>query len=418
MATPGSVSSQLKLQWSNPSDILSLLLLVGGDVIQKALAQSTGYRYSTVTFSFGWVAYSFNALLSAIGDGKLVPEPDCSAVVVNTRNNYTRTNRSWMLGRMVRDVDYWIHHDTRQGLAELLARARRRQEHVFPIEKTQKTQPFKPSSRVAMQGLCVTIYQARCGPVAHPVRNDALCVMGPLVSILQLGIAAIPCGLYLEWQTLVITACGTILAYVTGILPQWSNEKWACRILDIRHADKTVALTRGNGSQHVIIIIGAEGCPDLEDLATSEGSPDSLTEAWSLASLCLWIALLISVSGIKSNTWYLVAVGAIGIIQNIYVAGAKRSPEALGIHLEHIQSCVRHKVMGALMEAEIACQRYSTRRGIGKSLLDIYFPRDIWETERQWWALPSRTQEHLDQQGFWEGSKEDQARMIEESEVV
>ena len=28
-----------KSQWSNPGDILSLLLLIGGDIVQKAIAQ-------------------------------------------------------------------------------------------------------------------------------------------------------------------------------------------------------------------------------------------------------------------------------------------------------------------------------------------------------------------------------------------
>lgn len=58
---------ELKNQWSNPSDILSLLLLLGPDVIQRALAQLVGRRLTPVAFSFGWAAYSVSALFSAIG---------------------------------------------------------------------------------------------------------------------------------------------------------------------------------------------------------------------------------------------------------------------------------------------------------------------------------------------------------------
>lgn len=58
---------ELKSQWSNPSDILSLLLLLGPDVIQRALAQLVGRRVTTVAFSFGWAAYSIGALISALG---------------------------------------------------------------------------------------------------------------------------------------------------------------------------------------------------------------------------------------------------------------------------------------------------------------------------------------------------------------
>ena len=59
--------SELKTQWSNPSDILSLLLLLGPDVIQRALAQLVGRRVAPVAFSFGWAAYSVSALFSAMG---------------------------------------------------------------------------------------------------------------------------------------------------------------------------------------------------------------------------------------------------------------------------------------------------------------------------------------------------------------
>ncbi|EPQ54741.1 hypothetical protein GLOTRDRAFT_13685, partial [Gloeophyllum trabeum ATCC 11539] len=59
--------------WRSPSDILSILLLIGGDIIQKALAQVSGYYFTPVAFSFGWIAYAFAALMSSFGDGKLMP---------------------------------------------------------------------------------------------------------------------------------------------------------------------------------------------------------------------------------------------------------------------------------------------------------------------------------------------------------
>ncbi len=34
--------SQLQSQWRNPTDILSLLLIIGGDVVQRAIAQLFG----------------------------------------------------------------------------------------------------------------------------------------------------------------------------------------------------------------------------------------------------------------------------------------------------------------------------------------------------------------------------------------
>ena len=64
---------ELSSQWQNPGDILSLLLLIGGDIVQKAIAQLFGVYvqpvrgspriYLTpVAFSFGWVGYASRSL--------------------------------------------------------------------------------------------------------------------------------------------------------------------------------------------------------------------------------------------------------------------------------------------------------------------------------------------------------------------
>ena len=83
---------------------------------------------------------------------------------------------------------------------------------------------------------------------------------------IQFGIAAVPWGLTGEGVFL-ITAGGNLLALVTGALPQWGEEKWACR----RGAKKTVTVSEGNGSQHVLIIKGGGVGLDLEDLASGLG---------------------------------------------------------------------------------------------------------------------------------------------------
>jgi hypothetical protein len=95
--------SQLAGQWENPSDVLSVLLIIGGDIVQKALAQTSGGYFTPVCFSFGWVAYSLNALISIIGDGRLLPEPDHTVKVFNLKNGYVRENRNWIIGRVLRD---------------------------------------------------------------------------------------------------------------------------------------------------------------------------------------------------------------------------------------------------------------------------------------------------------------------------
>ena len=60
-------ASVFKSQWSNPSDILSLLLLLGPEIVHRAIAQLSGNVVVPVAFSFGWVSYSLTALLAVIG---------------------------------------------------------------------------------------------------------------------------------------------------------------------------------------------------------------------------------------------------------------------------------------------------------------------------------------------------------------
>lgn len=40
-------------QWSAPSDVFTVLLILGGDVVARALAQLVGSRITPVAFSFG-----------------------------------------------------------------------------------------------------------------------------------------------------------------------------------------------------------------------------------------------------------------------------------------------------------------------------------------------------------------------------
>ena len=60
-------------QWRNPKDIFTVLLILGPDMVQSAVAQLAGRFITPVTFSFGWVAYATSALLSSVGGKSLTP---------------------------------------------------------------------------------------------------------------------------------------------------------------------------------------------------------------------------------------------------------------------------------------------------------------------------------------------------------
>ena len=357
--SPSSANSEVRSQWRNPSDILSLLLLVGGEVIQQAIAQLAGDPYlpTPVVFSFGWVAYTFKALLSAVGDNKLMPSvPDLQSVIIDMRYGHVRANQSWILGRILRDFEhYWMPEAVCQELEGVLKKAN------------------SPKA-----GLCISVFEADPkGKAGRPTR-DLLWMAGYVVAFVQLIIAAIPWILWKNWEIFAITISGTVLAFISSSLPQWRLERYACR----RDSTATTILTRGNGAQHALVI-QANGCGlNLEDLA---GATEANFKTWTTRPAItvlsvLWVGLLITVSGIKDDSWFLVAVGALGMVFTVVVAGLPRKPEAFGIPLLFKAVIVESQTMEALKKVE---QQY---RGVGQSLVGTFFPGELRKEDVSWWA--------------------------------
>lgn len=96
---------QLRQQWINPSDVSTILMIIGGDVVQNAFAQGTAKLYTPVCFSFGCVAYAFIALVNILGESLLLPRPDCPVKVFNLEPGYSRENKNWVVGRVLRDLE-------------------------------------------------------------------------------------------------------------------------------------------------------------------------------------------------------------------------------------------------------------------------------------------------------------------------
>ena len=399
--SPDTPSEALRLQWSNPGDILSLLLLIGGDIVQKALAQFAGVKVplfhresslslTPVAFSFGWVAYTFMSLTSIFGDNQLLPEPDCKLLVVNCSNAYVRENRSWALGRILRDHEATHEVDKEKGVA-----------------------------------MRIDIFDAL--GVHYRPDIDYLWVFGWIVILAQQVIAVIPWILYGDWAIFLVTVCGTFGALVTGALPQWLEEKWPGRVMR-KGKRKIVALTRGNGHPHVMVIVSDGKGWDLESMATAIGMSRPGTRIACVILTAWWTLLLITVSGLEQNTWFLIVIGGLGMLQNIYAAGARRKEGAFNVHLKPHDRCPtiiatrpaqsqeRHDdpdsdeesavdethreirttgnggVMGALMKLETELPR------AGASLLTVYFPgglkydseRLVYNNEKRFWKRAFR----------------------------
>lgn len=312
-----------------------------------------------------------------------MPVVDCACKVINGRNGYSRENTSWVIGRIVRDYEEWMNPEIRQHVASMIEKKVR--ERIKAGEGLD-AKLVKPSR----SGLCVSFYRWGDSGIGRPGR-DVVYYSGFVVMVLQLSIAAIPCGLHDDWAILLVTVCGIILSLVTGSVPQWANEKWACRMLR-PGSEKMVVLTRGNGSQHAIVVLSDGWGLDLEDLSVGSTNLDVSVHSGTRIIFSIlavfWILLLITAAGITTNTWFLLAVGGIGILQNIIVAGARRSPAALGVPLVYEGVIGETRVMQTLYAVD---RKY---KGLGRSMRQTFFPgvHLTDDEEKEWETLASRAE--------------------------
>ncbi|KAH8586056.1 hypothetical protein B0O99DRAFT_645464 [Bisporella sp. PMI_857] len=289
---PITQAGDLRSQWSNPGDVLSLLLLVGADIVKMAITQLVGYTISPLgrngptigiapaAFSFGWVAYGFANLLSAVGEKRLIPTADCPSILVNCANAFTRVYQSWALGRLLQD------HETGHEV-----------DSMNPLDG--RLSSISPKGK------------------AESIRID----------IFELGVPSKP-SLDLVWWLVWVT----IVAQLYSSAPCHNGgRKMAGRTLD---SDSVTCLTRANGYLHIMVFIGRQGSWDFESLATATSIPYPENPAISLALALLWACLLISVASLKEHAWYLVGIGGMGMLQSIYAAGAPQNPSVSNFHLK------------------------------------------------------------------------------------
>jgi hypothetical protein len=298
--------------------------------------------------------------------------PDYSCIVINASNGYVRSNNSWIIGRLVRDFDTWMESATRTRLDEIL-------EEKYLAKLSKNTDKRINTPRPTQAGLCVSVYEVDASKEAGVPDQDMVFRSGFFIAVLQLGISVIPLGLRGNWGIATITFGGIILSLMTGSLPQWRQEKWACR----RNTQKTFVLTEGNGAQHAILILGNGHGLDLEDLASGSINTRALTLISTRICVgilaALWISLMITAAGQKTDTWYLMAIGGLGMIHNIAVAGWRRQPDALGVHLKFQEVIGHSKVMETLLAVE---RRYPQ---VGRSMLSTFFPKDLNSTDQRRW---------------------------------
>ncbi|KAF2871680.1 hypothetical protein BDV95DRAFT_493492 [Massariosphaeria phaeospora] len=332
----------LKRAFTKPSDIFSTLLLLGPDIIKSAVAQQSGIKLGIcalpISFSFGCVSYSLLLLTSVIGDQKLMPaSPDFPCVVINSQSGHSRNNSSWILGRLMRDFPDWM-------------------------DESMKLWANTPT-------LCVGIYEPKAEPNQGMPVPDWIAFSGLVAIVCQLLLTVGPILLYSDWTVLLITVMGNLLVWLTILLPAWSNEKWVCR----KNTTQSFIITRGNGGQHAIVILGNGKGLNLEDLASAHKPVGSKTR-WSVFLLALLqvVLLVMCASANEGNgSRFLLAIGAVGMGQNILVAAYPRDPSALGIHLEYKAHFVKENTFATILEVE---KNYP---GIGNTMVSTFFPSGL-----------------------------------------
>jgi hypothetical protein len=303
---PSTVSDSLAAQWRNPNGVLSILLLLGPDIVQKAIAQLTGRVVTPVAFSFGWVAYAASSILSVVSGmlcsplssdfllilsitgGRLMPACDTpEPEVIGAESGHKRTTKNWVLSRLLRDLEYGID---KEMLNE--------QDHGTTKSAVQDQAPPRP----AWEALRISVFKVDESRQHGVPSLDWVWFSGFAIIIIQLLISIIPWIIDANWAVFMLTLLGNVLALIGSSLPQWRKEKWACT----RQGGSTVTLTRGNGSRYAILILGKKGVGlDLEILAqgTRTVRPSWVTGIIVGIIAVLWIMLLLCANEVDQNTW-------------------------------------------------------------------------------------------------------------------
>ncbi|OAP62169.1 hypothetical protein AYL99_04372 [Fonsecaea erecta] len=365
-----SPASILRTQLTNPVGILAVLLIIGGDVIQQACAQLVSglrfpygskntsqerhyFSFTPVAFSFGWVAYAFKALSGAFGDGHLMPQTDVPGLVLTVGGQW-KNNESWIIGRLLRDLE---------------------------LENPRKDKG----------GLKIDFYRS-CRGAGEPNRDRVwwffLFAFGA-----QFAVASVPVIIHpgrRNWTILLITGIGTGLALVAGCMPQWGEEKYTGRRVT---KPTTYVLTRGNGHSHVFVIMVDKdhNFKNLDDLATTRPIDNTLTKLMSIILAVFWLFLLTLVGGLEEDGWFLLLVGLIGMVSNVVVANRPRSPASHGLPIERdtqLEVVEKKRVFKALYTVEF--KRDPAPQGIGNALQPIFLPAGFLNDQKVVWERKTK----------------------------
>jgi len=411
-----SPSGALLAQLASPGGgLAALAMIIGGDIVHNAIAQSSGTRLTPACFSFGSVAYAFSALSAAFGSsGRLLPAPETPPVkVLGLTNRAMRINKSWTVGRIFQDLEL-------------------RASQKFPMISSSHGIRITLYDAGGKEDSLQTQYTSRYLPMG------AIHWMGFSVSFVQLAIALVPWYRDFEsqrnWVIFLTTASGIVIGSLFASVPQWAMEK----LPGERHSRDVLALTRGKGFKDVVIIRGVgKGCLDLDELGAGDLSltwaawqkrrtPPSRSWTWPLRGSAarkdsdlegekssrglhreqavkrrlvfgqplqlwttrgaafvhavLWLLVLVVIAGLRSHHWYVIGIGALGMLANLAIGTFEVSDEARFLSLEFKDIIMQGWPMDGIMDLE-------SSYGWGRPLLQEFFDTSsLTPDEESWWS--------------------------------
>jgi hypothetical protein len=342
LATPSTFAH------GNLAHLIPLAMLMGEPILSKALAVTTANpRQDSPQFGCGWLSWSFSAILSALADSTdLLAKPENACKVVNLKSGHPRANTSFVLSRLLRDLE--AQHARGPG--------------GLTIEVLEAGAPVTPLSGLEM---------ARAN------------IISTVAGLCQLGLAGYAFGRNGDLNPLFFFSAGLFLMLGITEMPVWNATKFSARKAGPKNA--TYALMRGNGHKHVFVIRNAHPeAWNLEDMAGGVDSYDYVATP-ELATIGLtalgFLLLTLTATGMSdASASPILFILGIGTFANILNAALPREAGEYGVALKSVETIANdRKVMAAIQELET---KYP---GSGAALAKEFFPAVLSAEEQKWW---------------------------------
>jgi hypothetical protein len=345
------VFTSLLFTSSNSNHIASLIpifMILGEPILSKALAICIATpRNDSPHFGCGWLSWSLSALLPALsGTRDLLPKPEVDCKVLNLKSGQGRQNNSFVLSRVLRDLE--SEYEPKAG--------------GLTIEILDTVKPTAPLSRADVF-----------------VQNSwTFIIMGT-----QLLIAVHAFLKFRDESIILIFGTAIFLMEAIVNMPVWRASKFSAR----KGKGSTYALMRGNGHRHVFIIRNMhEEASNIEDLAVGGSAQYDYCRTFE-AHVLIWTFLsflaltVLSTCLSDQSALYILIIMTLGTVGNVMHAAIPRALWMHGIALRSVETIFNDKnVMGAIQALE---EKYE---GLGEPLVAEIFSGGLTEEQKEWWV--------------------------------